>query len=298
MTDGILLAELAARPAAAPLRHADHRRGARAQPEHRLHPRLPQAAAAAPPGPEGDHHLGDHRPGAVRARHFARRADHRGLRPDLPGGGPLPAARRRWRRGRATRPGASATRSTSCPPRDPATSWSSSAGEREIRDTADALAGPGPASRCCRCTRRLSAAEQHRVFQRPSGSCTRRVVLATNVAETSLTVPGIQLRHRPGHRAHLPVQPRGPRCSGCRSSRSRRPRPTSARAAAAGPPTASASGCTPRRTSSPGRSSPSRRSCAPTWPRSSCRWPRIGLGDIADVPVHRPARRRATSPTG
>ena len=36
----------------------------------------------------------------------------------------------------------------------------------------------------------------------------------------------------------------GPRCSGCRSSRSRRPRPTSARAAAGAPRTASASGCT------------------------------------------------------
>ena len=55
-----------ARPDAAPVRHADHRRGARAQPQHRLHPRLPQAAAAAPARPQGDHHLGDHRPGAVR----------------------------------------------------------------------------------------------------------------------------------------------------------------------------------------------------------------------------------------
>ena len=36
---------------------------------------------------------------------------------------------------------------------------------------------------------RLSAAEQHRVFARHEG---RRVVLATNVAETSLTVPGIR----------------------------------------------------------------------------------------------------------
>ena len=36
---------------------------------------------------------------------------------------------------------------------------------------------------------RLSAAEQHRVFQSHTG---RRIVLATNVAETSLTVPGIR----------------------------------------------------------------------------------------------------------
>ena len=63
-------------------------------------------------------------------------------------------------------------------------------GEREIRDTADALA-----KREFRNTEilplyaRLSTAEQHRVFAPHPGS---RVVLATNVAETSLTVPGIR----------------------------------------------------------------------------------------------------------
>ena len=55
----------AARPAAAALRHADHRRGARAQPQHRLHPGLPQAAAADPARAQGHHHLGHHRPPAV-----------------------------------------------------------------------------------------------------------------------------------------------------------------------------------------------------------------------------------------
>lgn len=63
-------------------------------------------------------------------------------------------------------------------------------GEREIRDTADALAAMGlPQTEILPLYARLSAAEQHRVFGRPSG---RRVVLATNVAETSLTVPGIR----------------------------------------------------------------------------------------------------------
>ena len=69
-------------------------------------------------------------------------------------------------------------------------------GEREIRDTAEALA------RCeLRHTEivplyaRLSAAEQHRVFSPHTG---RRVVLATNVAETSLTVPGIRYVVDPG----------------------------------------------------------------------------------------------------
>ena len=67
-------------------------------------------------------------------------------------------------------------------------------GEREIRDTADALAelaGPGRRTplEVVPLYSRLSAAEQHRVFQPHPG---RRVVLATNVAETSLTVPGIR----------------------------------------------------------------------------------------------------------
>ncbi|MER7762919.1 ATP-dependent RNA helicase HrpA [Streptomyces sp. NPDC097619] len=72
-------------------------------------------------------------------------------------------------------------------------------GEREIRDTADALI-----KRKLRFTEvlplyaRLSHAEQHRVFQRPGPGTTRRIVLATNVAETSLTVPGIKYVIDPG----------------------------------------------------------------------------------------------------
>src|SRR3954447_8915258 len=67
-------------------------------------------------------------------------------------------------------------------------------GEREIRDTADVLSR-GVDARDPRgfdvvpLYARLSSAEQHRVFERHSR---RRVVLATNVAETSLTVPGIR----------------------------------------------------------------------------------------------------------
>ncbi|MEV6290250.1 ATP-dependent RNA helicase HrpA [Streptomyces sp. NPDC051896] len=69
-------------------------------------------------------------------------------------------------------------------------------GEREIRDTADALE-----KKKYRFTEilplyaRLSHAEQHRVFQPHTG---RRIVLATNVAETSLTVPGIKYVIDPG----------------------------------------------------------------------------------------------------
>ncbi len=63
-------------------------------------------------------------------------------------------------------------------------------GEREIRDTADAVNGLRLRfTEVLPLYARLSAAEQHRVFQSHPG---RRVVLATNVAETSLTVPGIR----------------------------------------------------------------------------------------------------------
>ncbi|MDQ4051781.1 MAG: ATP-dependent RNA helicase HrpA, partial [Actinomycetota bacterium] len=64
-------------------------------------------------------------------------------------------------------------------------------GEREIRDTADVLKGVSTRGglEIVPLYSRLSAAEQHRVFAAHTG---RRVVLATNVAETSLTVPGIR----------------------------------------------------------------------------------------------------------
>jgi ATP-dependent helicase HrpA len=63
-------------------------------------------------------------------------------------------------------------------------------GEREIRDTADALESMNlPQTEVVPLFARLSAAEQHRVFASHAG---RRIVLATNVAETSLTVPGIR----------------------------------------------------------------------------------------------------------
>lgn len=78
-------------------------------------------------------------------------------------------------------------------------------GEREIRDAEDALRSHlGPRTQDARrpdavellpLYGRLSAAEQHRVFQAHG---TRRVVLATNVAETSLTVPGIRYVVDPG----------------------------------------------------------------------------------------------------
>ncbi|MDO4901207.1 ATP-dependent RNA helicase HrpA [Actinomyces sp.] len=82
------------------------------------------------------------------------------------------------------------------------------AGERDIRDTESALVDhlgprytphgrtstPG-AVEVVPLFSRLSAAEQHRVFE--AHTC-RRIVLATNVAETSLTVPGIRYVIDPG----------------------------------------------------------------------------------------------------
>jgi ATP-dependent helicase HrpA len=97
-------------------------------------------------------------------------------------------------------------------------------GEREIRDTADALTkknypraggANGQGTEVLPLYARLSHAEQHRVFQAHTG---RRIVLATNVAETSLTVPGIKYVIDPGtarisrysHRTkvqRLPIEP-------------------------------------------------------------------------------------------
>ena len=69
-------------------------------------------------------------------------------------------------------------------------------GEREIRDAAETvLELKLPSTEVFPLFARLSASEQHRVFEKHSG---RRVVIATNVAETSLTVPGIRYVIDPG----------------------------------------------------------------------------------------------------
>ncbi|HEY7175034.1 MAG TPA: ATP-dependent RNA helicase HrpA, partial [Micromonosporaceae bacterium] len=89
-------------------------------------------------------------------------------------------------------------------------------GEREIRDTAEALTALALRhTEILPLYARLSIAEQHRVFAAHTG---RRIVLATNVAETSLTVPGIRYVIDPGtarisrysHRLkvqRLPIEP-------------------------------------------------------------------------------------------
>ncbi len=63
-------------------------------------------------------------------------------------------------------------------------------GEREIHDTADALRRLNLRdTEVLPLYARLSSVEQHRIFQSHRG---RRIVLSTNVAETSLTVPGVR----------------------------------------------------------------------------------------------------------
>jgi ATP-dependent helicase HrpA len=68
-------------------------------------------------------------------------------------------------------------------------------GEREIRDTAEALSGVLENTEVLPLYARLPTAEQQKVFAPHTG---RRVVLATNVAETSLTVPGVRYVVDPG----------------------------------------------------------------------------------------------------
>ncbi|MGY3261837.1 ATP-dependent RNA helicase HrpA [Frigoribacterium sp. 2355] len=67
-------------------------------------------------------------------------------------------------------------------------------GENEIRDAEESIRGRNlPFTEVLPLYGRLSAADQHRVFQPSTTAGTRRrIVLATNVAETSLTVPGIK----------------------------------------------------------------------------------------------------------
>lgn len=72
-------------------------------------------------------------------------------------------------------------------------------GESEIRDAQEAIAGRITSGLLPKTTEllplygRLSSAEQHRVFEKSKQpGVKRRVILATNVAETSLTIPNIK----------------------------------------------------------------------------------------------------------
>ena len=139
--------------------------------------------------PEGGRHVGDDRHGALRQplrRRRRRRSGDRGHRSDVPGRGPLP----RRSATTAIRCRRSSTPSTSWSARVPATcSCSSRASARSTTPPTPCAASSVPAPEVLPLYARLSSAEQHRIFQPHRG---RRVVLSTNVAETSLTVPGVR----------------------------------------------------------------------------------------------------------
>ena len=143
------------------------------------------------------------------AQHFAHRrarrgrargAGHRGLRPHLPGRGPLPAARRaaprRPARRRRARPGdrgrrgrrGAVDRGARRAPRRPTSSCSSPASARSATPPT-----PSPPSSCPtpRCSRSSPGCPRPSSTGSSTAASGRRIILATNVAETSLTVPGI-----------------------------------------------------------------------------------------------------------
>jgi ATP-dependent helicase HrpA len=107
-------------------------------------------------------------------------------------------------------------------------------GEREIRDTSEALRGALDIhTEVLPLYARLPTAEQQRVFAPHTG---RRVVLATNVAETSLTVPGVRYVVDPGTARisrysrrtkvqRLPIEPISQASAAQRSGRSGRVAP-------------------------------------------------------------------------
>ena len=204
---------------------------------------------------------------------------------------PLADPDRPGARSPGTRSRASATRVAELRAEGPGDILVFLSGEREIRDTADALAAgrTSPAWRCCRCTPGCPRPSSTACSSRTGGR--RRVVLATNVAETSLTVPGIKYVIDPGTARisrysqrtkvqRLPIEPVSQASANQRKGRCGRTsdgiciRLYSEEDFAAGP------------------SSPTRRSCAPTWPRSSCRWPRSTWASMADFPFVDPPESR------
>ena len=141
-------------------------------------------------------------------------------------------------------------------------------GERDIRETGDQLEGrfSGEAE-IIPLFGRLSAGDQQRVF---APSARRKIVIATNIAETSLTIPGIRYVIDAGLGAHQPLQPaHAHEASADRAGfaeqrqpaqRPRRPRRRRA----------FAFGFIPRRISTRARHSPSRKFSAPISPKSFC----------------------------
>ena len=143
-------------------------------------------------------------------------------------------------------------------------------------------------SRCCPSTPASITPNRNRIF-RPAGR--RRVVLATNVAETSITVPRIRFVVDTGlaRISRYRFRTKGPAPAG-RADRARRCRPAP-RAMRTGRAGGCACASTRERTSRAVRGSPPPRSGARTWPPSSCGWPRAGSAVST-------TSRSSTRPTG
>ena len=98
-------------------------------------------------------------------------------------------------------------------------------GEREIREVNLAIKRAQlPHTEVVPLYARLSLAEQSKIFSPHRG---RRIVLSTNVAETSLTVPGIRYVIDTGRASESRAIVFAPKSSGCPSRRSLRPAPIS-----------------------------------------------------------------------
>jgi ATP-dependent helicase HrpA len=159
-------------------------------------------------------------------------------------------------------------------------------GEREIRDVADLLERELADVEVLPLFSRLSWEQQSKIFKRGPR---QRIVLATNVAETSITVPGIRAVIDSGFA-------RISRYSGCPSNRCRARAPSRERAAAGASARDSACASIRRRISSRAPSSPNPRCCAPTLRRCCCAWRRTAWALLkAFHSSIRPSRARSAT---
>ena len=161
-------------------------------------------------------------------------------------------------------------------------------GEREIRDVAELLERElEPSVEVLTLYSRLSWEQQSRIFNRGPR---HRIVLATNVAETSITVPGHPRGHRFGARAHQPLQPTQPPAAPADRAglaRQRRPAQGPLRPDRSG---ACACACTRRRSSRRARSFTEPEVLRTNLAALLLRLAADGLGEAETFPVHRSAR--------